>query len=102
MSNVNCGSDYLHFRDSKVALWITVGVDDWTAERAIVAGNASDANVGIIANFNFRYSKIALWIHFGVNDSNVLEYNPCDSVSIIEFYLKNNKYSKYKATIYLI
>ena len=76
MSNVNCGSDYLHFRDLKVALWITVGVDDWTAERAIVAGNvlgwkASDANVGIIANFNFRYSKIALWIRVGVNDSNV-------------------------------
>ena len=44
MSNVNCGSDYLHFRDSKVALWITVGVDDWTAERAIVVGNVLECN----------------------------------------------------------
>ena len=44
MPNINCGSEYLHFRDLKVALWITVGVDDWTAERTIVAGNVLECN----------------------------------------------------------
>ena len=27
---------------NKIALWISVGVDDWTAELAITAGNASE------------------------------------------------------------